>query len=136
MTERQGVGILYNIPHLAESFITHCLLYRFTHRAPRKMPPTPKSSTFLQFRFSRLFVAKPLFFLILLYQLSNPNSKYCRQSLIFFTALYTSTIYGFVLSYGSAPRCKIKYPSTVNGLHISNPRKTLRSSGLALDLFT
>ena len=34
MTERQGVGILYNIPHLAESFITHCLLYRFTHRAP------------------------------------------------------------------------------------------------------
>ncbi len=46
MTERQGVGMLYNIPHLGESFITHCLFYRFTHRAPRKMPPTPKSSTF------------------------------------------------------------------------------------------
>ncbi len=34
MTERQGVGILYNIPHLAESFITHCLFYRFTQHAP------------------------------------------------------------------------------------------------------
>ena len=53
MTERQGVGILYNIPHLAESFITHCLLYRFTQHTPGTMTTTPKSSTFLRF---------PLFF--------------------------------------------------------------------------
>ena len=38
MTERQGFGLLYNIPHFAESFITHCLFYRFTHRAPRTLP--------------------------------------------------------------------------------------------------
>lgn len=35
MTERQDVGMLYNIPHLAESFITHCLLYRFSQKHAR-----------------------------------------------------------------------------------------------------
>ncbi len=39
MTERQGVGILYNIPHLTESFITHCLSYRFTQHAPLTNAP-------------------------------------------------------------------------------------------------
>ncbi len=63
MTERQGVGILYNIPHLAESFITHCLFYRFTHRAPRTLPNHCKTvNIFNSFGLPAYSLLTPYFF--------------------------------------------------------------------------